>query len=155
MPRTSGTWTKGNPPPTAFKPGQSGNPGGRKPVILLEAAQDLTQVALDRLKFLVDHADDQRVQLDAASEILNRGWGRPAQALSIDARLTHEIGGVDRPPVINESDAEWLERRRAELQALEFERKQPQNTQHASTEPAPTLIDAAVAVDASASEQRH
>lgn len=125
MPRTSTTWSKTNLPATAWKPGQSGNPKGRKPVALLEAAQDLTKVALDRLRYLVDHAEDERVQLDAATEILNRGWGKPAQAVAINAHLTTEVGGIDRPPLIEESDAEWLERRRAELAALEIEGKSP------------------------------
>lgn len=59
------------------------------------------------------------------------------------ATVTHTIGGVDRPPLIDESDADWLQRRRTELAALELERKQ-------LTEPAATLIDAATP-----SEQRH
>jgi hypothetical protein len=85
----------------------------------------LTGVALERLLYLVNHADDQRVQLDAASEILNRGWGRPAQALAIDARITSEIvdGGIDRPPTIDESPADWLQRRRSELAQLEADGK--------------------------------
>jgi hypothetical protein len=79
----------------------------------------LTGVALERLLYLVDHAKDQRVQLDAASEILNRGWGRPHQAIAVAAHVTAQ-GGIDAPPAPQTlEDAEaWLARRRKELDAM-------------------------------------
>jgi hypothetical protein len=44
------------------------------------------------------------------------GW-RDSAELSVQTTVT--IGGVDRPPLlIDESDADWLERRRAELASL-------------------------------------
>lgn len=108
-------------PPTAgsWKPGQSGNPAGRPPTALLEAARNLTQEALDRIIELMRQDDDRALALNAATELLNRGWGKPAQALAIAAEITTHVGGIDRPPVITETAAEWLARRRVELVALE------------------------------------
>jgi hypothetical protein len=86
---------------------------------LLEAARNLTTEALDRLVELMRQDNDRALALNAATEILNRGWGKPAQSLAIAAEITTNVGGIDRPPVINESAAEWLARRRVELAALE------------------------------------
>ena len=106
-------------PSTAWKPGQSGNPAGRPPTALLEAARNLTQEALDRIIELMRQDDDRALALNAATELLNRGWGKPAQALALAAEITTNVGGIDRPPVINETAADWLARRRVELAALE------------------------------------
>jgi hypothetical protein len=110
-------------PATQFKPGVSGNPGGKPKEIrdLVDAARGLTGISLDRLEHLVNHAKDERLQFDAATEILNRGWGRPPQAVAVVAQVTTNAGGVDRPPTIDETPAEWLQRRRTELAAIEAE----------------------------------
>jgi hypothetical protein len=114
--RSRTTWTKENLPPHAWRPGQSGNPKGRAPTSLLEPARALTGVAFDRLRYLVDYAKDERVQLDAAAEILNRGWGKPPQALAIAAQNETErvtsvvLSVVTAPPRIPLSnDAEIID----------------------------------------------
>ena len=124
LPASRGRNRLGRPvPSTAWKPGQSGNPAGRPPTALLEAARNLTKEALERLTELMRQDDDRALALNAATEILNRGWGKPAQALAIAAEITTNVGGIDRPPVITKTAAEWLERRRAELAALESDDK--------------------------------
>jgi hypothetical protein len=141
MPRTRTTFSKTNPPKNGFKPGVSGNPGGRTPTSLLEPARKLTQEALATIAELMRASPDQRIRLDAASELLSRGWGRPAQAViaQVDTRVV--VGGIDAPPRTNsvEEAEQWLARRRRELAALTGEAKpQPPVVDGVTEEPPST-----------------
>jgi len=73
------------PPGSAqFKPGQSGNPGGRKkiPDDLKQAFRELSWGAIDVLtEVLYDTEQPGSVRVQAAEVILNRGWGKPTQPL--------------------------------------------------------------------------
>lgn len=75
-----------------FVKGQSGNPGGRPKAVmpdgrtLAEAAREHSPEAL---RVLVEALSDPDTALAAAKEILDRGFGRPAQAVE----LTGEGGG--------------------------------------------------------------
>ena len=68
------------PRPTAWKPGQSGNPGGRHadPVRLTvtELAKQHTEAAI---MALVAALSEPRERVPAATALLDRGWGRPKQ----------------------------------------------------------------------------
>jgi HEAT repeat protein len=66
----------------AFQPGESGNPGGRPKVenIVKRIARNHTEAAINKLVRLLD-SDDERIQLASAQAILDRGYGKPAQAL--------------------------------------------------------------------------
>lgn len=66
-----------------FKKGQSGNPGGRPKAIkdLQAVAREHSPKAFARVLSLID-SDDARVSLAAAQEVLNRAWGKPAQAIT-------------------------------------------------------------------------
>jgi hypothetical protein len=63
---------------TRFKPGQSGNPGGRPkmPEDLQAKIRDLCPVAVGRLQ---EHmaSSDARISLDACKAILERAYGKP------------------------------------------------------------------------------
>ena len=74
-------WTKGM---------RSPNPAGRPKTIksmaeLREAAREKTMVALDFLSRTVQNSKAPiGVRLGAATELLNRGWGRPQQSLDVN-----------------------------------------------------------------------
>ena len=68
----------------AFQPGQSGNPSGRPKAdpALRAAAQAKTEEALNVL--IAAMADeDVKVRIMAAQAILDRGHGKPAQAIDL------------------------------------------------------------------------
>jgi hypothetical protein len=79
------------PPRTAFKPGQSGNPGGRPKVAghVRDLARERQVRAIEVLTKLME-SKDERVQLAAANAMLDRGSGRPsseAEMLSVRLRI--------------------------------------------------------------------
>ena len=67
-----------------FQPGKSGNPGGRPKgsAEVRELAQRLTARSFEELERMAFTSDDDRVRLDAIRIILDRGYGRPAQAIT-------------------------------------------------------------------------
>ena len=85
-----------------FKPGQSGNPGGR-PKGIGASAREHTDRAI---AVLVAGLEDKqtRVRMQAAKELLDRGWGKPV-AMVLETR-----GGAE------DMAEEELEARIAELE---------------------------------------
>jgi hypothetical protein len=88
---------KGGRRSTSFKPGFSGNPGGRpkRPATVVAhkiiadvkaAARELTPQALGTLQEIMeDKKAPPAARVTAATEILSRGWGRPATRLEAEA----------------------------------------------------------------------
>jgi hypothetical protein len=68
---------------TLWKPGQSGNPAGRPKVAgeVRALARQYGPEAIAKLVTLMRGSDDERVQLAAARELLNRGYGRVPLAI--------------------------------------------------------------------------
>ena len=67
---------------TPWPPGQSGNPGGRRP--LPDAFKERGPEALERLvEFMTD--DDSRIALRATEVVVERIYGKPAQPLEHEA----------------------------------------------------------------------
>ena len=85
---------------TSFKPGKSGNPGGRPKRTPEEKAEELafeaacrakTNEALGMIQQLMHKADKDSVRLSAAIFILERGWGKAVQM--------NEHTGKNREPI--------------------------------------------------------
>ena len=76
-----------------FKAGISGNPGGR-PKEVAEVKELAREHGPDAIKRLVElmASDNERTAVTACEAILNRGYGRPAQAVTV-------AGDEDKPPV--------------------------------------------------------
>ena len=75
---------------TQFKPGKTGNPGGR-PKGIAAKAREHTDKALDVLVAALDDADS-RVRIAAANAILDRGYGKP---VAMTADVTRKLDDWD------------------------------------------------------------
>lgn len=71
---------------TSFRPGQSGNPGGRpkEPPELREAIRSHAMAAVETLVKCLG-AKQWSVRVRAAEAILDRAYGKPAQTLEVDS----------------------------------------------------------------------
>ena len=78
-------------PGRPFQKGQSGNPGGRPKESdeVKTLARQHTVTAVERLAFWMG-SDNAKASVSACSALLDRGWGKPAQAVT----------GVDGAPLI-------------------------------------------------------
>lgn len=96
--------------PKTWKPGQSGNPGGRSPRVgpngesIAELARAHTTEALATLVEVCNaKTGEHRDRIAAANAILDRGWGKPKESMDLDARV--EGSGVPIIQIVRVSDA--------------------------------------------------
>jgi hypothetical protein len=92
--RTSaGRWGKGHSanPAGQFKPGQSGNPAGRTNAFeqVRALARQHSPEAFKTLVELMRLTNEPGVRLRAAEQILDRAFGRPAQAVELFGAIAH------------------------------------------------------------------
>lgn len=87
------------PPSTAWKPGQSGNPGGRPKVVseIRELARQHGYEAIQRLVALM-HSSNESVAVRAAEALLDRAYGRPLLGLELNSDATSRRWYVEIVP---------------------------------------------------------
>lgn len=93
----SGSGTSEGSKATQFKKGQSGNPGGKAPIVtsdgksITEIAREHTQDAINTLASICKTpTEPAAARVSAAQHLLDRGWGRPKQDIDLNAKVTHE-----------------------------------------------------------------
>ena len=94
---------------TRFAKGKSGNPAGR-PKLPAEMRQMFRAKAPEAFEVLCKHlnASDPRVSVSAATQILDRAYGRPVQ--SIDANINDDpVRYIVELPEKSATTEEWLE----------------------------------------------
>jgi hypothetical protein len=83
-----------------FKPGQSGNPGGRPKAKLADGrtlsdlAKEHTVEALEALVKVLKNSESDAAIVSAATAVLDRAWGRPRQDLGIDVTVNEETSSL-------------------------------------------------------------
>lgn len=92
-----------------WRPGQSGNPGGRKRVdpVLRDACREMTPEILKKLRALAQSADSDATSLGACKLILAYGHGTPESLKFDDSEKTD-----DRVPTEQEAAEAAAELRR-------------------------------------------
>lgn len=82
-----------------FKPGQSGNPGGRpkrteQELDLVAACKDRTPAALAVIESIMMEGENERNKLAAAQAIIERAYGKPKEV--VEANVTGRIETITR-----------------------------------------------------------
>jgi hypothetical protein len=97
---------RGNP---NWKPGQSGNPAGRpkEDPELVEACKTHTKAAIKTLVYWMNQRKDGKAAIQAARELLDRAYGKPAQAIvgpdgsdAVRVTIRHLFAKAEEPVTI-------------------------------------------------------
>ena len=106
MPRSSTSWA----------PGRSGNPGGRPRAVIevRDLARSCTEAAVGTLvEVMTNPKAPAAARVAAAVAVLDRGWGRPPQAVAV---AVEAVDGRAYEAMLQE--VECLERARAQERLL-------------------------------------
>src|ERR1700755_2803220 len=88
-------------PTGQFLPGHTGNPGGR-PGLPAEVRARLSALSLSAVQALAEalYGGDARVRVVAAAHILDRLYGRPAQATDLTLKAEDSDASPPPPPAL-------------------------------------------------------
>ena len=106
----SGETARGRP----FKPGQSGNPGGRPkmPEDVREAFRALVPEAIQTIVYVMRHGKKDKDRTDAANSIIDRAYGKPMQMQDISMDMAGSVdltGQIRRVLLEAENDGHGIE----------------------------------------------
>ena len=93
---------------TTFKPGVSGNPGGRPKVLteVRDLAREHTVTAIDTLvSIMCNENASAAARITAAQAILDRSYGKPSQSMRIEEQRPMAV--ISGEPL---SEEEWEHR---------------------------------------------
>ena len=118
-----------------FRPGVSGNPNGRpkRGLALAEVVREKTRDGEDPVEFLLRVMKGQikhaRVsdRIAAATELLNRGFGKPLQEIELDVGLghrSHSLAGLSRDDLMVLVEEGREAKRQREVLMLEGEARE-------------------------------
>lgn len=86
-----GQFKPGGPNPGAFKPGQSGNPGGKPKGVLRQIRElhgnDAVKIVGELVKMALDENLDPKHRIAASKEALDRIIGKPQQKVDLSGDL--------------------------------------------------------------------
>jgi hypothetical protein len=95
-----------------WRPGQSGNPNGRRPGpgppmaisprTLRELARGYTRECVETLASIMQSAPRPADRIEAASILLSRGWGLPTQPIAAEGEIMIPVSEIQRA-------AEWVQ----------------------------------------------
>lgn len=108
--------------PWLWKPGQSANPSGRPKAAaeMVRLAREHTPEAIATIaKIMRDAKAPKAARIAAAGMLLDRGWGKPKEHVTLDGEVELHVVGIDAPP--RETREQWIARRERELAALTIE----------------------------------
>lgn len=80
-----------------WKPGQSGNPGGRPKMVkeVVELARSATELAIKTLIEIAGKSNaPESARVAASNALLDRGWGKPVQAMEHSGPGGSELPGI-------------------------------------------------------------
>ena len=97
-----------------WKPGQSGNPKGLEPGVghVRELARQHTEEAVEKLvEIMRDENAPPSAQGAAANALLDRGWGRPDQSVTVDngESLLSILDEIERRADLKEIEGEAID----------------------------------------------